>query len=182
MVDTIFLAPEVLFDLATPLDKMRVRHVLEGLGLIVIVGLLVLLYYATARTQYESNFEMVPAKPELVLDCEGNQNAWWAEARGSTDMCIFTGDFTQAQALSERQVRQLCTERPDCGGYLVRTVSAPLPCEEGQASPYTCLQGSYNNGQPEYVLLPVSAASNLVTAPNPGHLRATRTATHVRKW
>lgn len=190
---------------ATALARNRpflVAAVVAALCAVTVVGL------ATAFAlrndgRYSPHFDMRPASAsESVLACGGDPDAFWASSRtgapGTTDRCVFTGDFTTGRGVTEQQVRAKCNARADCGGYTVaRTVryasnavaTMSVACESAEGGVAhvtdTCtgaLPQGYNSSCAEYTLVSRAAARALVRASDAelGQHRETTLVTHVR--
>lgn len=164
---------------------LTVLILIEALFIIGHVCLFVTLYLGFARSEYDTQFEMTPQDPSLLLSCADNPSRYWAAAaNGATEHCIFTGDFTKQEALSEKEVRELCSTMSACAGYVVKQTVSSSACSgetPSLSNANGCIQNSYNNSQPEYILLPKAAADNLVPQPKSDTFRHTRTVTYIRR-
>lgn len=96
-----------------------------------IIGLSI---YASVSDDHKfyAHYEQTPADPSLVLDCPGNNRAYWAAGiNGSAaGKCVFSGDTSlpTGVAMQEGEVAELCADRHDCAGYIRRQNISYLAC------------------------------------------------------
>lgn len=108
---------------------------------------LALLYMFKAVGSYEPVWNMYPDSSSLLSCGSGGYDP----ATGPTASCIFTGRFDDPNtrgAMTEQEVRNMCSERSDCHGYVRRVEYPSVACTDINCSVWPGL----NKGRPVYEL------------------------------
>ena len=140
------------------LVRQHTRHAIVSYcvaGAAIVVAIVcAVMWHANSSGRYEPIFEGLPGKPTEVLQCAGDPRTYWAQTgQQGVSQCIFSGDMSlpDGVGVSEKEVREICDNRLDCGGYSVRVSSTYAACNTNSACE-GCVKASYNHGQPEYML------------------------------